>query len=338
MLSRRQQRILEAVVADYVATAIPVGSEAIARRHGLGVSPATIRNEMSELEEQGYIAQPHTSAGRIPLDKGYRYYVESLMEETELPQAEQCRIRHQFHQVERELEQWTRLASAVLSSIVRNAAIITLPKARQCRLKHLGLLSLHDFMALLVLVLKEAKLRQQMLVFDSVVSQEELSAIAAKFNAAFAELTRHEIGAISLEPSPLEEQVARAVMSVMQVEDEVGYDEPYLDGLRHMFGQPEFANSQRARAIIEVLEQRSVLREVLHEVLAGQGVKVIIGDENRQDALRECSLVVTSYGIPGEVGGVIGVVGPTRMHYALTISTVRYLASVMNELLSELYG
>jgi heat-inducible transcriptional repressor len=337
MITRRRDRILSIIIGEYVSKGVPVSSDVVARK-GLGVSPATIRNEMIELEEEGYLVQPHTSAGRIPTDKGYRHYIESLMSYARLSRDEQFLIRHQFHQVERAVEEWTRLAAAILSGMVHNVALVTLPKPVEARLKHLGLVSLQELLVLLVLVLKEAKLRQQMLTLEDTVSQEELNTSARKLTSAYAGLTASEIAAKDLKLSPLEEQVMKTVGLLMKDEEGEEYEEPYIDGLRHMLIQPEFASSDKIAAIMEVLEQKSLLKSFLPRVLTGEGVRVVIGRENKENVMRDCSVILTRYGIPGEVGGAIGVMGPTRMEYQRAIPTVSFLSTVMSELVSELYG
>ena len=337
MLTQRRSNILKIVVGEYISTGLPVSSHTIARR-GMGVSPATIRNEMVELEEEGYLCQPHTSAGRIPSDKGYRHYIESIMGDVQLSLAEQRLIRHQFHQVESEVEEWTRLAAAILSRTVRNVAIVTLPKPREPRLKHLDLVTLQEFLALLVLVLREAKLKQQVLTLEEAVSQEELSVSARRLSSACAGLTCSEISSKGLGLSPLEGQVVGAVVQIMQAEEGEAYEEPCVDGLHHMLSQPEFASRSKLAAIVELFEQKSLLKSLLPQVLTGEGVRVVIGRENKQDVMRDCSMVIIRYGIPGEVGGALGVMGPTRMPYNRAIPTVCFLSLVMSEMVGELYG
>jgi heat-inducible transcriptional repressor len=337
MLTQRRSNILRIIVGEYISTGLPVSSHTVARR-GVGVSPATIRNEMVELEEEGYLCQPHTSAGRIPSDEGYRHYIESIMGDVQLSLTEQRLIRHQFHQVESEVEEWIRLAAAILSRTVRNVAIVTLPKPCKSRLKHLDLVSLQEFLVLLVLVLREAKLKQQVLALEEAVSQEELSVSARRLSSACAGLTCSEIYSKDLGLSPLEEQVVGAVVQIMQAEEGEAYEEPCVDGLHHMLSQPEFASRSTLAAIVELLEQKSLLKSLLPQVLTGEGVRVVIGRENKQDVMRDCSMVITRYGIPGEIGGAVGVMGPTRMPYNRAIPTVCFLSSVMSEMVGELYG
>ena len=293
---------------------------------------------MMGLEEGGYIAQPHTSAGRVPTEKGYRHYIETLMGYARLTQADQLMIRHQFHQVERVVEEWARLAAAILSGMVHNAALVTLPKPVEARPKHLELVSLHELFVLLVLVLKEAKLRQQVMTLQEPLSQEELSASARKLTADYAGLTASQISAKNKKVPPLEKQMTNAIVEIMEAEEQEEYEEPYVDGLRHMLRQPEFASSEKIAALMEVLEQKSLLKSFLPRAIRGEGVQVFIGRENKEKAMRDCSVIVTRYGIPGEVGGALGVMGPIRMEYDRAIPTVRFLSKVMSELVGDLYG
>src|SRR3990170_6586738 len=207
MLTERQARVLELVIGEYVETASPVGSQHIQTRYQLDVSSATIRNDMAELEDAGYLSHPHTSSGRVPTEKGYRHYVESLMREEELPWEAQQTIRHQFHQVERGQEAWVHLAASVLAQAVQNAAVVTPPRTDACRIKHLELVSLHDQTALLVLVLDQARLKQELLTFEDPATQDELAAMAGKLNQLFAGCSARELAARPVDLSRAERQV-----------------------------------------------------------------------------------------------------------------------------------
>ena len=180
-LSPRQQLILGLVIREYIAAAQPVGSKTI-QSYGLGVSSATIRNEMVVLEEQGFLNQPHTSAGRVPTERGYRYFVERLMRESHLPVTEQRTIRHQFHQVGVDLEQWMRLAASVLARSAQSAAVVSSLRTDQCRLRHLELISIRDTMIMLIVVLEGGMVQQQMLTLDEAMSQDTLAQMANRLN------------------------------------------------------------------------------------------------------------------------------------------------------------
>lgn len=338
MLSPRRGLILKIMVEEYVATAAPVASEVIARKYALGVSSATIRNDMARLEEEGYILRPHTSAGGVPADKAYRFYVESLLHQTELPEEERFTIRHLFHQVEKELEEWMRLASAILSRRLRTLAVVTLPQAKECRLKHLELVALQEFLVLLVLVLHQARIKRQLLTFEQAISQDELAAVANKLNSLYAGLTSSQIRSRDLKLYSVEGEVSGAVVRAMERENERQQAELYLDGLKHLLAQPEFTKSSKVLELLDLLEERSSLASIVGSLKEGEGVRVSIGGENKEQALQTCSLILSSYGIPQEAGGTIGIIGPTRMHYERAIPTVRYLSALMSEMVSELLG
>ncbi len=337
MLSSRTGTILKSIVGQYIARATPVPSQSIINDYELGVSAATIRNEMARLEQEGYISRRHPSAGSIPSDKGYRYYVESL-NSIELPVAEQRLISHLFHQVERELEEWLSLAASLIGQLVQNVAVITIPKPVDCRLKHVELVTLQDSLALIVLVLGGARVKQQLITFDQVISQPGLTAMANKLNAAYSGLTSPQILAKGVRLSPTEQQLTDCLVKIMQAEDEQEYEEPYLNGWHFMLNQPEFADAGRLQTLMELVEHRKLLRVIIPQGLNSQGVQIIIGKENKAEVIHNYSVVISQYGLPEEAAGTIGVVGPTRMPYARTIAAVGYLSSVLSRLVAELYG
>ena len=337
MHRQRRERILGLIVGEYTLTASPVASETIARKYGLGVSPATVRNEMAVLEEEGYITRRHISGGGVPSDKGYRYYVESLMNEEEVPPDERRMISHLFLLVERELEEWNRLAAALLARMLSSVAIATFPKSAQTRFQHLELVAVQELLALLVLILRGTRLKQQLIAFDHAMSQEELNAISNRLNALFDGLARSEILVAHHRYTSVEEQVREAVVQQMEKEDAQRYGEPCIAGVSHIMSQPEFSSSDRLLGLMDLL-QPGRFAAVLPEAVAEEGVQVIIGSENREDIMRDCSVVLSRYGIPGEAGGALGVLGPTRMPYERAVSRVRYVGSLMSELVAQLYG
>ena len=337
MLSTRTETILKSIVGQYIVRAVPVASQSIVSDHELKVSPATIRNEMANLEHEGYIKRQHHSAGSIPLDKGYRYYVESLGE-IELPLTEQRMISHLFHQVEGELEEWLRLTAKLIAQLAQNMAIVTLPKPVNCRFQYLELVALQDSMALIVLVLRGAKIKQQLITFVQSISQPELITIANKLNTAYSGLTCPQILAKEIDLSPVEKQLTDCLVKIMRSEYKQDYEEPYLDGLHMMLNQPEFADSQRLQSLMELIDQRSILRIIVPEGLASQGIQVVIGGENKAAVIQDYSVVIGRYGLPNEATGTICIIGPTRMPYARAISAISYLSSVLGSLAGELYG
>lgn len=336
-LTERRARLLSLIVGEYVDTATPVGSDAIVRRFDLPFSSATIRNEMAKLEEDGYISHPHTSAGRVPSDKGYRYYVEALMEERDLPPTTKQTIRHQFHQAGREEDEWVHLAAAVLARAVENAAVVTMPKTAESRMKRVELVSIQDTSALLVVVMQQARVKQQVLIFPEPIEQEQLTTITNHLNHAFSGMSGPEISRSQVQLTQIEWHVANAVREMLTSADATGFDEAALEGIRTVMQKPEFASSDKMLNLLDVLETRNLPKFIPFSEAPADGVTVMIGAENEQDAMRDYSVVISRYGLPGGVSGHMAVVGPTRMQYPHTISTVRYLSQLMTEMLSRFY-
>jgi heat-inducible transcriptional repressor len=336
-LTPRQQLILGLVVREYISTAQPVGSKTI-EAYGLGVSSATIRNEMVSLEDCGFLYQPHTSAGRVPTEEGYRYFVERLMRESHLPVDQQRTIRHQFHQVGVDLEQWMRLGASVLARTSESAAVVTSLKTDNCRLRHLDLISLHETLAMLIIVLEGGMVRQQMLALDEALGQDTLEQMANRLNDLCVGASTQRVMACRRQLGALEQEILDVVVEVMQsVDRQVGMH-LYRDGLINILHQPEFTVPESARQVVRLLEDRTTLETLLTEMLEVGGVQVIIGGEGRWNELKECSLVVSPYGVSGSAVGALGVMGPMRMPYSRAISTVRYVAGLMSDLFGELYG
>ncbi len=338
MLLSRRETILKAIVEQYITKARPVSSQSISDDRGLGISSATIRNEMAYLEEAGFITHPHPSAGSIPLDKGYRYYVQSIGD-TKLSVAEQLFVLHIFHQVEREIDEWLNLAATLIAQMVQNAAVVTTPKPEACCFKHLELVSLKESMALIILVLDGAKVREQLITFDQMVSQPELTALANRLSATYSGLIGSQVLTKSTQFIGIERQVNDSLVKLMEVEDNQEFEEPYLDGLHFTLNQPEFARDHRiASTLMELVEQRKILSSIIPPEPVPEKVRVIIGKENKAKAIRDYSVVLVQYGLPKEATGMISVIGPTRMPYTRTIATVSYFASVLSWLIAKLYG
>ncbi|MEW5986139.1 MAG: heat-inducible transcriptional repressor HrcA [Chloroflexota bacterium] len=332
-LSERQEQILGLLVQTYVETGLPVGSKTLVERFVLDISPATVRHELAALDEAGYVTQIHTSGGRIPTEFGYRYFVQRLLRDFELPVTEQQMIRHQFHQARTEMEQWMRLAAAILARTSQGASLVTAPRPRQNRFKHLELISTQGRLVLLILVLFGGEVKQQMLTLAEPASQARLSQAAERLNALLEGLSLGDLQARLGQLSGLEEDIARLVLDVIQRADERGLNSFYHDGLLNLL------NDESTRQAVRVLEERTLLSMVLAEMLetAGAGVQVVIGGEGRWAALKDCALILSRYGVNGELSGEVAVLGPTRMPYGRNISAVRYVADLMSGFVHEYY-
>lgn len=340
MLSPRREIILRAIVEEYINKARPVSSQSLLNDYDLEVSSATIRNEMAFLEEAGFITHPHTSSGKVPGELGYRHYVETIGD-VQLPIEERLQISHVFHQAEREIEEWLNITASLVAQMVQNAVVVTVPKVNSgvCRMKHVELVSLTDTMALIVLVLEGAKVKEQLVNFDLKVTQAELSTMAMRMNAEYAGLSCSQITAKTGQLAGIEAQVNSLLIKLMEGEDNTKFEEPCLDGLHFTLNQPEFTRDHRiAQALVELIEQRKLVSSLVPQSPGTQRISVIIGKENKTEAMQDLSIVMANYGVPDEATGLIGVIGPTRMPYARTIATVDYLVSVLNQLVARLYG
>lgn len=338
-LTQRQKLILALVIRQYVETVQPVGSKSLVEGFGLDFSPATVRNEMAVLTEVGLLTQPHTSAGRVPTEEGYRYFVGQLLGHTELPPDVRAMISHQFYQARHDVDDWMRLAASVLAHQSQAASLVTSPHAEQARFQHLELISTLGRQVLMVLVLAGGDIRQQMLVLAEPVSQERLSQVAGCINQLFAGQDAASISTLYSQLDDLGQDVARLTVEEMNRSDMLTPGEVYRDGLTNVLAEPEFAESEAARKALKLLEERSLLEDLLTRTMVNAdvgGVQVLIGGEGIWEELRECSVVLARYGAPGLATGTLGVLGPIRMSYGRTISTVRYVARILSDLVLEM--
>ncbi|MGQ0603621.1 MAG: heat-inducible transcriptional repressor HrcA [Anaerolineales bacterium] len=338
-LSARQELILSLVIREHTDAAQPIGSKGLVEKYHLGVSSATIRNELAALTEKGFLKQPHTSAGREPTEAGYRYFVQRLIGETELPATEQRLISHQFYQAKGDAAQWMRLAASVLAQHGKGASLVTAPQQERAQFKHLELILTQGRLVLLVLVLNGGEVRQQMLTLTEPATQASLSASAARINAECLGKNTDDVAAQITHMPALEQEVLRLVAEMMRKSEGSAGVDVFRDGMSNVLAQPEFAKSESAQQALKVLEERTYLEDFLGKALSPQigGVQVVIGGEDNWEELKEFSMVLTRYGVPGYATGALGVLGPKRMAYGRAISTVRYVAGLMSSLIYEIY-
>jgi heat-inducible transcriptional repressor len=340
------QAILRAVIEEYVTTATPVGSQALVERYQLGVSSATVRSILAELEANGLLTHPHTSAGRIPTDEGYRFYVESIVESVPLPAVEQLMIRHQFGQVEFASEHWFRLAATTLASVTRSAGLATPAKPRDAHIRRIDLVAINERMASLILVLREGAIKQALVTLEAgePIDQPTLNAVAGLLNERLVNHTASRAAArlSTLRDDDRVQELARRVgervVKVVREYDAAAIEEVFSDGLLNVMEAPEFAQSDKLRRVFSALENRAYLGQLVGSVAGAGRVQVYIGHENQPLDMRDVSLVLAPYGRPGRAIGVVGVLGPTRMSYSQAIGTVRFVSGLMNELVEHLYA
>ena len=339
-LNERQKLILALIIHDYVETAQPIGSQYLADRYGLNISSATIRNAMVDLTDAGLLRQPHTSAGRVPTEEGYRYFVRQLMGQTELPDNTRRTITHQFYQAGQDVNRWMRLAASVLAHQSQAASLVTSPRPEVARFKHLELISTHGRQVLMVTVWTEGEVRQQMLSLAEPVAQAQLSAAAAHINDLCLGMNAEGFANMNISQlDALEQDVIKLIKDdLVQMRHTIS-GEVFRDGLSHVLTEPEFAESETARKAFRFLEERALLEDLLARTVLNsdvQDVQILIGGEGTWEELRDCSMVLARYGAPGLLTGALGVLGPTRMAYGKTVSTVRFVSGLLSELVVEL--
>ncbi len=336
-LDARKQQILKAVVADYTRTGIPVGSQALAE-YLSAWSSATIRNELATLVNIGYLIQPHTSAGRVPSDLGYRYYVDFLMEEEDVPPLVRRQMDPFFSAVTVNLEEVLELAASALAVVTDAVSIVTGPRTLDAKVKHLDLVSLDTEHVLLVLVLEGNLVRQQALTLNNSADQTALSEVAAKLNQELTGLDAEAIAGVPISTGKHAKLRAEVLGDIVQFMRAMHTQQDALvvhDGMRNLLHQPEFEDLAKLQQVLEIVEEERVLAELIAAIEPGGRIQVMIGRETGLDQLSRCSLVLTTYRAGGGRGGTIGVLGPTRMRYDQVGPRVRYVAQRMGRLLNR---
>jgi len=340
-IDERKQKILWAIIQDYIASAEPVGSRTLSRKFNLGVSPATIRNEMADLEDMGLIEQPHTSAGRIPSDIGYRYYVDHLMEPFTLNPEERERIRTEIALRVSEAEDAFEYIVRLVSQITNLASIMLDSQNRQSNLKKIYFLPYEPGQAILVTVKDNGKVDNAVVDIGKETSAEDLQFLANLFNAKINDTPMSLLKQALLQEARSELQRKRQVFdyvltrleNVLERSDE-GVDERiYLSGALNMLNQPEFRNLDKFKNLFGVFEEYQKMRGLL--LRGSQGLRVQIGSENQDEVFKGCSLITATYHIDGIPMGSFGVLGPTRMDYSRAVAIVKLVTDSLTHVFSR---
>jgi heat-inducible transcriptional repressor len=337
-LTERQKALLLVIIRDYIDAAQPVGSQRLVDRYHLDLSSATIRHEMAALTEMGYLRQPHTSAGRVPTEEGYRLFVSEMISQAVLPESVQNTISHQFHQARPGIDQWMHLAASVLAHQSQGVSMVTAPRAETVRFQHVELISTQGRQILMVLVIAGGEVSQQLLTLAEPVSQERLSQTASRLNGILVGQTVTELASMPNRADALEQDIVTLILADMRRASESTSGEIYTDGLTNVLSEPGFAESDDARRTLRLFEERSTLQDLLARTTVNStvgGLQVLIGGEGGWEELRQCSMVLARYGVPGLATGTLGVLGPMRMSYSRTIPTVRFVAGLLSSLVND---
>jgi len=338
-LDERKYLILQAIIDDYIMTAMPVGSRTISRKSGVGYSPATIRNEMSDLEELGYLDQPHTSAGRVPSNKAYRLYVDHLMKTVKLTNDERERMHDHLVAKSKQVEGVIRSAAGVLSDATKYTSVIVAPKLGTLRIKHVQLVPVADRMALMVIVTNAGIVKDAVISVPEGMDADELYSISRMLTEkladkpleavrqAFAELLRN---------AEYNRKLLGETLQVIEQRLEAGDDasDVIVGGPANMLEYPEYSDVNKARNFLAVLESKDTLRQLVSRD-GGMEISIRIGPENQVPALNDCSIVTASYRVGDHSSGTLGIIGPTRMNYNRVISVLEFMGRALSDVLSQ---
>lgn len=337
-LNDRSRRILEAIIEDYIESAEPVGSRAVTRRHQMGLSPATVRNVMADLEEMGYLTAPHTSAGRIPTEKGYRFYIDALLQVRQLSATERQRIDHQYRIKGRRTEEILQEAGKVLSSISHYTGLVLAPRFTSTVFRHIEFIRLSQGRILVVFVSQSGIVQNKIIETEDSLSPAELEQMTNYLNRTLSGLSIPEVKARILEEMQQEKALYdRLLQKALEFSREAFGEESagqvYIEGAVNILEQPEFADVDRMKRLFRTFEQKSLLVNLLDKAQKAQGVQIFIGSESEYREIEGCSLVTAAYsGRRGNLG-TLGVIGPTRMPYSLVIPIVDYTARLVSKVL-----
>lgn len=341
----RKGQVLKAIICDYVQTAEPVGSRTIAKKYRIGVSPATIRNEMADLEEMGYIEQPHTSAGRVPSSRGYRYYVDYLMDTANLTREEEERIRQVFKRRIGELDTLIQRTARLISETTNYTSLVSGPQTGQSLFRQLQIMPVAADRAMLIMVTESGMIENELIEMPVEITMMELTRISGLISDQLKGQTMDRLSFKDLEV--LIGEISRYKALLEQTADFLGrgarndrQERIYLGGTTNILGQPEFRDVGKVKSLLEVLEQEKVVRDILVDGSEGPAhseseVGIAIGEEIRYQEMRECSLISTTYRIGGELVGRIGVLGPKRMEYAKVVAVLEEVARQLSAIWSK---
>lgn len=338
-LDERKRKILQAIVEDYVATAEPVGSRTVARKYNLGISPATIRNEMADLEELGFLEQPHTSAGRIPSDLGYRYYVDQIMDKIGISRWEEALIRHRLQERMEAIEFLAHRTTEILSEFTHLASVVMGPIWARNSFEHIRLLPVDGEKVLLIIVTSMGLVEHFLMEAPAGITATDLDHISRVINRHLKGLKPDGLTLLTLD-SIYDDLLSyrRVVDNILDIifatiKEDQGR-RIYLSGTMNILEQPEFRDVEKLKAILSLLSAQDKVWELLATGCEAEGLTIRIGRENKGAGVINCSLITATYQVNGEVVGTLGIIGPTRMEYSRVVSMVEYVSKVFSEVLA----
>ena len=340
-IESRRKSILGAIVESYVDTAAPVGSRSISQRFRYTMSPATIRNVMVDLEEMGLIMHPHTSAGRVPTDKGYRFYVDSLLEPKHLTKEEETIINKLIHHSGNDIDYMMQNASKAISIITNVAGIVLMPRLKRSIFKHIELFYIDDSRILAVIITTSGFMKNSIMDFEEHITKQELVRITEFLNSELEGVSLGEIRSY-LTRKLFEEKDSfytflKKAMDILSVPGLFKSDDHlYFDGAACIMSHPEFADVHKAGLFLKVCEDKKSLLNLMNEDMELEGIKIHIGKENIDSEVQDCSIVTCNYKIHDIVAGAVAAIGPTRMEYGKVMSVLKHISHELGKELENL--
>ncbi len=345
LLDDRKLRILQAIIDDYIHSAEPVGSRTIAKKHELGLSSATIRNEMADLEEMGFLEQPHTSAGRVPSDKGYRLYVDKLMQIDELSEPDIEKIKNAMDIRINELSQLIRNASIVMSKFTKYTSMAVTPHTNKCTLKAVQVVPIEQDKALVIIVTDKNIVRNCLVRISDKITPDFLIQVSNMLNEKLKGFTLEmlksniigsEMEQLTSLPYGLIKPILDGIEDLIKTIDQ---PEIYLEGTTNILNFPEFKEVEKAKEFLNILDEKRLVSDLLvNNLYNNNDIIIQIGNENIIDGIKGCSLVTASYSVGDHMIGTIGIIGPTRMEYAKVVSSLNFIRNKINQEILKLLG
>lgn len=338
-IGERKLKILQAIIKDYITTAQPVGSRTIAKKYKLGISSATIRNEMSDLEEMGLLEQPHTSAGRVPSERGYRLYVDRLMKIKKLSPQEEEVIRREFSRDFDEIEGLVRKTSKILSQLTRYTSLVMSPQLDDCRLTHIHFVPLDSNSLIAVIVTDTGVVKNTTIRTTETLTPDYLESLTRAVNEKFKGVTIEELNKsiASEDLMKLSHQfrlLDTLIPLLVDSLEEKRCDEIYADGVSNIFNFPEYSDINKAKNFLAFVEEKEQVMQIINKCKSG-GIQISIGSELDNENIKDCSLVTTTYMIGGKVVGRIGIIGPKRMEYSRVVGVLQFLTEYFAYLMEK---
>ena len=341
-LTERDRRVLQAIITDYIQTAQPVGSRIVSKKYKMGLSPATIRNVMADLEELGFLIQPHTSAGRVPTDKAYRFFVDTILSMRKLNLEEKGNIeKGLLLEGDPDINEVMKRASHLLSLLSKQTGVVLAPRFGSKIFKHIEFIKLRDRRILVIIVSRTGEVQNKLILADEEISQDELDKYSRYLSEimgglSLAEAKQKIVEEMKKEKVIFDKLMYRALqLSQKALEDEEQGD-LFIEGKTNIMQSPEFADVEKMRGLIEAFEEKTKIVKLLDKALSAQGIQICIGAENELNEMIHCSVVAAPYSRESYTLGTLGVIGPTRMDYSNIIPVVDYTARIVGQILGSI--